>query len=215
MAMNCQICWLSDPHLSTIYVLRSLSAGRPFVDLRLREALEPLADQIQASNADWRSRQIGEDSSQGDSSPDTLSLIAATESAINELHPSLAVEMGLRQRPLRELWEAHGPGLLTQMSRLEQLRLPERAKVVTVLPIQGGGGEAIAEHRAVVIESVLANPIAEIPEILRLAWLLSQLSPGTDASLLIPSCLAAARELGIVHQDVEQKARDAWLAGLG
>ena len=52
----------------------------------------------------------------------------------------------------------------------------ERADVILVHPVLGGGGWAYPPYNAVCFEAVLANPIAELPEVVRLGWLLAQLN---------------------------------------
>jgi hypothetical protein len=52
----------------------------------------------------------------------------------------------------------------------------EQADVILVHPALGGGGYAHLPYNSVRIEAVLANPHAELPEVVRLAWLVSQLS---------------------------------------
>ena len=193
-----------------IYALRSRAIGGTFVDEKLADALADLAQRVDLTDPNWRHQQVKLDSP-NHTANEQQKLLRAANIRISSFYPRLTEELLLRQRPLRELWEAHGPGLLYQISRQQSLELPSKAQIVTVLPIHGGGGEAIAEHESVVIETVLANPIGNLPEILRLAWLIAQLSPDSDPQNLISSCLAAGCELGIVHGDLEQAARTAWL----
>ncbi len=47
--------------------------------------------------------------------------------------------------------------------------------MIAVHPVLGGGGGAHWLNNSVRIEAVLANPIPELPEMLRLGWLLAQL----------------------------------------
>ena len=54
--------------------------------------------------------------------------------------------------------------------------LVEQADVLLVDPILGGGGEAHLAYNSVRLEAVLANPIAELPEIARLGWLVAMLN---------------------------------------
>ncbi|MCP4190084.1 MAG: hypothetical protein GY768_05590 [Planctomycetaceae bacterium] len=208
--MNCQLTWISDPHFSTIYALRSRAMGRTFVDEKLADALTEFAQRVDLTDPNWRDQQV-KLNSPNHTATEHQTLLRAANAKITEFHPRLTEELLLRQRPLRELWEAHGPGLLHQISGQQPLELPPKAQIVTVLPFHGGGGEAIAEHQSVVIENVLANPISTLPEILRLAWLIAQLSPNSDPQKLISSCLAAGCELGIVHGDLEHAAQKAWL----
>src|SRR5690606_23019649 len=86
-------------------------------------------------------------------------------------------ELELRSAPLREQWEARGGGLLATLARLTTAGLvPEMADVILVHPVLGGGGAAHWQYNSVQFEAVLANPLAELPEVLRLGWLLAQLN---------------------------------------
>jgi hypothetical protein len=104
------------------------------------------------------------------------SKLAALDLAIKTALPTLADDLQLRERPLREQWEARGPGMLNRIANLtdEMLIVPE-CDVLLVLPAIGGYGEAHLPYNSVRIEAVLANPIHELPEVVRLAWLIAQL----------------------------------------
>jgi hypothetical protein len=81
-----------------------------------------------------------------------------------------------------------------------------------VHPALGGGGTAHLPYNSVRLEAVGADPVAELPEVLRLAWLLSslnldlpcyseQLRPGRLTQIaglaMIPVLLSAAAEVGM------------------
>ncbi|MEX2175592.1 MAG: hypothetical protein WD872_14610 [Pirellulaceae bacterium] len=102
--------------------------------------------------------------------------IADLQTAVRGYLPNLIEELSLRERPIREQWEARGPGLLWQVANLteEQLLVPE-ANVLLVQPAFGGAGQAHMSYNSARIEAVLANPHAELPEVVRLAWLVAQL----------------------------------------
>ena len=118
----------------------------------------------------------------------------------------LEQELASRERPLREQWEARGPGLLLHTSRsADPARLPQQATVWLVHPIQGGGGTAHPRFHGVTLEAMLYHPVAELPEPLRLAWLLAQLgeTPHRKAArrrlvqlALTPAVLSAAERGG-------------------
>jgi hypothetical protein len=125
----------------------------------------------------------------------------------------LAEELELRAGPLAEQWEARGPGLMRQLARLtEPEAVVARAAVLPVYPLAGGGGRALIAYNSVVIEAVLANPRFELPEVVRLAWLLAMLNfdlaryreplenPGHVLPLaMIPPVLAAAAEVELTR----------------
>jgi hypothetical protein len=128
----------------------------------------------------------------------------------------------MRGEPLRQQWEARGPGLWRYIGlRTEPALLVERADVLLVLPALGGGGAAHWQYNSVRIEAVLANPLHELPEVLRLAWLLSQLqldlpmiaetvSPAkwqvVAPLVMIPVVLSAAEEVELARYDARTLA---------
>jgi hypothetical protein len=140
-------------------------------------------------------------------------------------------ELNLRIRPLREQWEARGPGLLTALTRhLPWLTQPEDVRLTLVQPIHGGGGLIISET-ALQFEAVLANPLPHVPEVLRLGWLLAQMAANASvealvaiarveptasrelvAEALIPPMLLAGEhvELSSYNRDTLREALAAW-----
>lgn len=145
--------------------------------------------------------------------------------------PPLVEEIELRSQPLRQQWQAYGPGLLHQIGRsTEPELLAESAEVVLVLPAIGGHGVAHLGNNRVTLEAVLANSVPELPEVVRLAWLLSQLqidlprySERIDRDrhdwvamhALLPPTLSAAREVEIVGGgiDITLLTLNAWHVG--
>ncbi len=90
--------------------------------------------------------------------------------------PKFATEMSLRSGPMRQLWEAYGPGLLRLIERQTgQDVMVEDASVVLVQPILGGFGYAHLSGNRIHLEALLTHSDPELPESLRIAWLLSQL----------------------------------------
>ena len=102
--------------------------------------------------------------------------VTGVEAAVSREFPKLAEELPLRMGPLRGQWEARGPGFLRRVGLLtDESLLIEQADVVVLHPALGGGGEAYLPANQVRIEGVLANPCPELPEVVRLGWLLAQL----------------------------------------
>jgi hypothetical protein len=137
-------------------------------------------------------------------------------------------ELRLRERPLRELFEARGPGLLAAVAELtDPAVIAGNASVLTVHPVSGGGGAAHLDYNSVRIEAVLANPIPELPEVVRLGWLLAQLQqdlpaigesihrdrlPAVAALAMLPPVLAAAERVELARCDRQTAllAIDSW-----
>jgi hypothetical protein len=132
--------------------------------------------------------------------------------------------------PLRQRWNYHGQGLLGQIEeRIEPGILVEAATVVLVYPALRGGGAAHLPYNLLHIEVLAADPVAELPELVRLAWLLSLLnqdlprfSEGVRPSRLatvaglamIPITLTVADALQLARCDTEMisLAVKTWLA---
>ncbi len=141
----------------------------------------------------------------------------AMDSAFAHAYPRLLEELELRSEPLRLQWEARGPGLMKGVGRLFDPGLVvEQADVILVQPVMGGGGGAHLPYNSLHIEAVLANPIAELPEVVRLGWLWSQLNldlPRFQDALhrdrlhqlgrlaMVPAVLAAAEEVDLARID--------------
>ena len=150
------------------------------------------------------------------------------EAELARARPRLGEELPARGRPLRELWEGRGPGLLRQTAELgEQLLIAPEATVVLVAPVVGGHGRAHLLGNRVTFEAVLANAMAELPETLRLAWLLAQLNldlpvfsehlpagrlPAVAPLAALPLVLAAAEsvELAQLDQPTLKLALECW-----
>ena len=138
---------------------------------------------------------------------DLAKLIETLAQRMDEASPGWRQQLVHRQRPLREHWETIGPGLISQLS--EQLRCELKhgeAKVHMVHPASGGGGGAHPHHGSIRIEAVLTNSLPQLPETLRMAWLLGQLvvSPVDHESLpfaLLAATLAAAAAIDVIRFD--------------
>jgi hypothetical protein len=142
--------------------------------------------------------------------------------------PELLDELQLRSGPLREQWEARGPGLLTLIGqKTDEQLIPASAQVVLVSPVLGGGGKAHLPYNSASLEAVLINPHPQLPEVLRLGWMLAQLNhdlpvhselihrrslPWISQLAMLPPTLLAAEELELARFDppTMQLAIRAW-----
>lgn len=154
--------------------------------------------------------------------------IADLEAAMLRAQPELVDELAVRGGPLREQWDARGPGMLKELARLtDEVIVPEAAEIVLVSPYAGGLGVAHAEQNRVTLEAVLVNPNPDFPESVRIAWLLGQLSsdlpkfadviPGArrtrafELAMLAPALAAGeAVELSRCDEAAIEAALDAW-----
>ena len=202
--MAVELSWRPNPLVSCLHAAEAVSRNLPLADARLAAAMEGPAQRLAAdiraahlpehrfwrqliglagNNANRRQlveaaviRTIGRGPGFEQMVTNLAAAVMEVDSAQRIALPNLAHELPLRERPLREQWEARGPGLLHQLSLItEEDILLERCEVLLVHPALGGGGEAHLANNSVRFEAVLANPVAELPEIVRLAWLIAQL----------------------------------------
>jgi hypothetical protein len=156
-----------------------------------------------------------------------IALINEVGEGIRQVLPELKDELRHRSRPLHELWDARGPGFLRSLSSRTDRRLvlPD-ANVVVVYPILGGDGAIAPEYCAVQIEALLTNTVPELPEVVRLGWLIGQLTchhllkaikatgqPRRVVALaMVPATLAAAEivELVVCNAETVRQAIAAW-----
>ncbi|WP_428308824.1 hypothetical protein [Lacipirellula sp.] len=154
--------------------------------------------------------------------------VGELEAALGRAQPNLAEELAARVRPLREQWEARGPGMLREIGRLtDEAIVPSAAEIVIVLPYAGGRGVAHPRQNRLTLEGVLVHPHPQLPEPLRIAWLLAQLNadlpryadvlpPGRSlfavAVAMTPATLAAAEEVELATCDEPALASafEAW-----
>ena len=143
--------------------------------------------------------------------------LVTLEAAFGRANPQALEELELRSEPLREQWAARGPGLMTTLARLTaDEAIVAEADVILVQPALGGGGGAHPKYNSVSIEAVLANPMSELPEVVRLGWLLAQLNldlPKYEEVLprdrllevgplaMVPAVLAASQEVELARLD--------------
>lgn len=161
---------------------------------------------------------------------DLAAWIAEAEIELDSTYPKFFEEMKLRMRPLQEQWEAYGPGLLYQTQRFLYLdHSVNSAEVFLVPPVAGGMGRVHLNTNRCHIEALLTNIASDLPEALRLAWLLTQLGIyqsaeyqdarakpiGTAVGLAaLPAALMAGEQLGICNFDVHSIRNAVKLWGL-
>lgn len=154
--------------------------------------------------------------------------ITDIEAAFKLLFPKYSEQFDYRIRPLQDQWIGYGSGFLAHLRRLTRSdALIAQATVIGVQPILGGAGRAHIEHQTIHIEAVLTNPLPELPEVVRLGWLVSQLSslgfrsqlpypPETlrnliPIAMLAPSLAAAeVLELTRCNESIAELAIENW-----
>lgn len=226
--MTTRLAWLPQRAASCWHAVAALAAGRLLVDDALVAQLSAPAAELSAQLADAgvEPRDFFAHLvplSLGVTSPRELTLLALTKCLGREraallaeplapvlgtvrrtydvARPALDDDLALRGGPLSEQWQARGAGLLLAVRRLtERELLPDEARVVLVEPVLGGGGAAFSPYNVVTFEALLANPIPQLPEVLRLAWLVAQLNLDLPryADRLPRARLSRAGELALV-----------------
>lgn len=238
-----QIQWKSSSSASCLYAAWLIAQGETLVDPALLESLAPHAAKLEGvisqSGAPrgkfWRTlmglaseygsnrqlaevvltKVLGRNAAQGTLLAPLIAVMDSIESTMQRQLPRLAQELPLRGGPIREQWEARGPGLVRMVAKLtEDSLIAGQANVVVVHPASGGGGENYLEGNVVIWEGLLANAEIRLPEVVRLGWSLSQLqmdlpmfneqlTPGRTLPLarlaLVPVVLHAAAEVELVH----------------
>jgi hypothetical protein len=157
-------------------------------------------------------------------------LLTDLKDAFAAVLPQLSEEWTKGIELLRQHWDYQGAGLLGRIVQwIEPGILVDSATVVPVYPALRGGGAAHLPYNLVHIECQPTDPVAELPEVVRLGWLLSQLnldlprySEGVPPSRLatvaalamIPITLSAAAEVELARCDTEAMALavQSWLA---
>ncbi|NUQ63814.1 MAG: hypothetical protein HUU20_15160 [Pirellulales bacterium] len=139
--------------------------------------------------------------------------VADLEAALRRGLPDLLEQVATGSEPLRRQWCSVGENLLFHVAQFTDERLvAPSATVDLVYPAQGGAGAAHLPYNSVRIEAVAHEAAGALPEVLRLAWLLSQLNvdlplfseaihPDRRALVaelaMTPAVLAAAVEAGV------------------
>ena len=149
--------------------------------------------------------------------------------------PKLVEQLDLRGRPIREHWDTVGPGLLGSIAKQIWANSPPadwwptKVNGVLVQPMRGGDGGIDVESCKFWIEALLTNVDPQVPEVLRVAWLVTQLaieihtqerSSENSGSIpwaigTVPLVLTAAKDLEILRGDELPIESAMQLWGLG
>jgi hypothetical protein len=132
---------------------------------------------------------------------------------------------------LETAWQRHGSALLSTIGQLTESELvPETATAIGVTPLLGGGGLAVLSGNVAIVEAVAEDPWPELPEAVRLAWLIAQLQidlprysehiPGARRGrvaelALLPVAVEAARRCRMTEASFEgllAQAAQSWPA---
>ena len=253
--MASELTWIVSTATSSLHVASAMLSGAPLAERRTAEALAEAVERLSAdlTTSGLSPQAFAEhapplsvrfDTPRGLAEalvaktlgpytkrdiPERLSgSIAGLYAAFQAAQPNALTELELRSGPIRQQWEARGPGLLAELTRLTQDELlPPVVDVILVHPVLGGGGVAHPMYNSVRLEAVLANSYGELPEVARLAWLVAQLNldlPLLTGALsrdeisragplaLIPPVLSAGQEVELTRYDLPtlRSAAETW-----
>jgi hypothetical protein len=222
-----ELYWQTSCPVSALHMAWVVASGRGLLDDAFSLQLQPLVGQIAAAAREatwshsffWRrlltfsvdcphpgqlaQQVLSHHPSQAEADrlagPLAQALTACFQIAA-ERYPRMQEQLQLRVQPLQQAWEARGPGLMYQLRETTAgLAVAESASVILVQPAAGGDGLAHLATDRVHLEAVLTDIDPRLPETLRMAWLLSQISlDQTDWAsrwALVPAILAAAEEV--------------------
>lgn len=243
--MAIELRWLASMSASAFHAAEALVRGESLVDDNLQQELaapvESLVEEVDRaglpavdmvpllaalSSGIENNRELvevaimklrGRGESTGEATGRIAGRVADLEAAFRRTLPSAADQLALRGEPLRQQWEARGPGMLMHFGRITDPSLVvKRADVALVYPVLGGDGIAHLSLNTVRIEALLANSHPELPETLRLGWLLAQLQldlpihseqipparlPHVARAATLPAILESARYVDLVSND--------------
>jgi hypothetical protein len=202
-----RIRWEIGDRLSPLHAARCWASGSlgidPLLAEKISEPLSQLTKRLAADGLDlasfWSRLVVAAASGAGDADACREALSAAgvgelgmdatasavstflaeTRLAYQERFPKSVQQLTLRARPLREQWDAYGAGLLRRIAtQTHESFIPKNVVCVLLSPYRGGDGDCDTETSTLWIEAVLTNPVARVPEVLRLAWLVSRIGIG-------------------------------------
>jgi hypothetical protein len=253
--MKCELTWRIKAETSALHAASVVSSGQPTTDLPQRDALRKLVEEadtlarvagipprllwetacatsLDAEGADDLAEYVNRKLFGREShvSPEKISLhLRPVLQWGRRAFPNLDQTLRVRQNPLKTQWQARGPGLLHFVGKLTKADvIPPAATVALVQPVVGGHGAAHLDSNAIRFEAMLVNPLPELPEVVRMAWLISQLQidiPANSESLnkqrlpwlaalaLLPAALSAGEFVELVHVDhgIMQTAIGSWI----
>ncbi|MCD0461661.1 hypothetical protein [Roseiconus lacunae] len=104
--------------------------------------------------------------------------------ALSGRFPKLQEQLKLRAGPLRDRWQTYGPGLLIESAKLiwhsapPEQWWPENVDCLLVQPFRGGDGGFDSGSKRIWIEAMLTDPDPVVTEVIRLAYLTTQVAIG-------------------------------------
>ena len=249
-----ELRWLANVSLNCCHAAAALLRGETLADARLHESQAAAADALrvwlESAAVPWEpflehlvplaagiedNRQLAEvvlrkAAPNRAAERDALArVLTQIERSVQAALPELLEESAAAGEMLQDRWyrEArHIPAIAMQAT--EPMLFAPRADVLPCLPLVGSGGAAHVLFNSVRIEAPPSDPRPEVPETLRLAWLLSQLNlelpryqetllgcsaPAAGPCALLPLVLSAAETSRLIDcsRAVIPAAVELWL----
>ncbi len=202
--------WRSDPELSAVRAAFVVATGMPCTDRKTEQSLVATVNEINhrllsASIDNGRFWTGYLDRCVAGDPRDTAVAVSLIRSGCNEMQveqiakainsrlhdarqlfferfPKLDEQLPLRVQPLRQRWDAIGPGLIREIERQVWQNSPPpdwwppAVAVSAVQPLTGGGGGFDPDADSIWIEAMLTDSDPTIPEVLRVVWLVTSLA---------------------------------------
>ena len=164
--------------------------GRSFVDKRITDSLSDLLEACAAKcNGTLDSWATFLSSGQVPGQDELAAGIAA-------IFPDLQQQLEQRVRPLRDAWESRGPGMLHKID----VTNTQPITVTLLQPLVGGYGLVVGKQ--CFMEAMLVNGVEQLPEVVRLAWLVVTASrPNIEPLAQIPAVIEAAAAVDLATDD--------------
>lgn len=236
--MNCQLNWPIRPDTSIFHAAAAVSRGKSLIGRNLEAALQKPVAEFDAfagacgitAPALWEA--ICGSSVLSDGLGDTCDLVhrkafgpGVSKTGVAEhvrdvamkgrpFFQDVAQELQVRKEQLEMKWRPRGNSILVELSRLTDERIvAPKADIALVSPMTGGGGAAHLDYNSIRLEAVSTDPNPDLPEVVRIAWLISQLQsdlpafsetlnrlrvPLVSAMALLPPTLEAAERVELV-----------------
>jgi hypothetical protein len=106
----------------------------------------------------------------------SASQLQKLETEFREAVPQAESQMSFRLGPITQQWDGYGSALMAHLKRLVGLPIPRHnVDVLSLYPVINGDGFASLLEKKAVIEAVFVNPNPELPEVLRVTWLIAQI----------------------------------------
>ncbi len=244
--MNTELRWIAGQSASCLHATEALRRGRPLIDARMAASVtEPareLLRQVEAcglpeekffyhlvplsagieSNRELAQTALRKTIGSGPRAESMIGSLAGwigdVEVAVRRDLPGMVDELLDMVRPLESEWSKLGKAILGRVGQLTDERLiAARADVIVVYPATGSGWQAHLDYNSVRVEPVPIDSSDELPQVVRLAWLLAQLNvdlpvfseripgghrPPIAALAMLPAALSAAAGLELASCDL-------------